>query len=100
MAVFRDGVKSAIRSRKLDGRILTDTDLSWGHQVVVMFQIRSTLALEVPTFLQGIARLRGVSPNVQLYSEPWGHVDHSDVNCACLSSDRTGAYVHDLALIH
>ena len=38
-------------------------------------------------------------PNVQLYSEPWGHVDHSDVNCACLSSDRTAAYVHDLALM-
>ena len=37
--------------------------------------------------------------NVQLYSEPWGHVDHSDANCACLSSDRTAAYVHDLALM-
>ena len=40
-----------------------------------------------------------MSPNVQLYSEPWGHVDHSDVNCACLSSDRTAAYVHDLSLM-
>ena len=36
---------------------------------------------------------------VQLYSEPWGHVDHSDVNCDCLSSDQTAAYVHDLALM-
>ena len=62
-----------------------------------MFQIKSTLTLEVPNFLKGIAGLPGVSPNVQLYSEPWGHVDHSDVNCACLSSDRTAAYVHDLA---
>ena len=33
MAVLRDGVKSAIwvgRSRKAEGRFLTDTDLSWG----------------------------------------------------------------------
>ena len=99
MAVLRDGVTSAIRvgrSRKAEGGILTDTDLSWGHQVAVMFQIMSTLALEVPAFLQGIDGLRGVSPNVQLYSELWGH---NDVNCACLSSDRTAAYVHDLALM-
>ena len=42
MAVLRDGVKSAIRvrcSRKAEGRFLTDTDLSWGQQVAVMFQI-------------------------------------------------------------
>ena len=53
VAVVRDGVKSAIRvgrSRKAEGRILTDTDISWGHQVAVMFQIISTLAVEVPTF--------------------------------------------------
>ena len=55
--------------------------------------------LQLSAFLQGIDGLRGVSPNVQLYSEPWGHVDHSDVNCACLSSDRKAAYVHDLALM-
>ena len=53
----------------------------------------------MPTFLQNIEGLRGVSPNVQLYSEPWGHVDHGDVNCDCLSSDRTPAYLHDLALM-
>ena len=102
VAVLRDGINSAIRvghSRKVEGRILTDTDISWGHQVAIMFQIISTLALEVPAFLQDIVGLRGVSPNVQLYSEPWGHVDHSDANCACLSSDRTAAYVHDLALM-
>ena len=102
VAVLRDGVKSAIRvgrSRMAEGRILTDTDISWGHQVAVMFRIISTLALEMPTFLQNIEGLRGVSPNVQLYSEPWGHVDHSDVNCARLSSDRRAAYAHDLALM-
>ena len=27
------------RSRKSEGRFLTDTDISWGQQVVVMFQI-------------------------------------------------------------
>ena len=62
-----------------------------------MFQIISMLTSI--GFLREIAALRGVSPNVQLYSEPWGHMDHSDVNCACLSSDRTAAYVHDLVLM-
>ena len=60
------------RSHKAEGWFLTDRDLSWGQQVAVMFQIISTLTLEVPSFLEAIAGLRGVSPNVQLYSEPWG----------------------------
>ena len=89
------------------GRRLVSADSSWLtvkgelelNVMTVMFQIISTLTLEVPSFLKGIAGLRGVSPNVQLYSEPWGHVDHSNVNCACLSSDQTAAYVHDLALM-
>ena len=100
MAVLQDGVKSAIRvgrSRKADGRFMTDTDHSWGQQVAVMFQIVSTLTLEVPSFLEALVEIRGVSPNVQLDSEPWGHMDHSDGHCFCLSSDRTAAYVHDLA---
>ena len=78
---------------------MEDTDISWGHQVAVMFQIISALALEVPTFLQNIENLRGVSPDVYLYCEPWGHVDHRDGNCDCLSSDQTAVYVHDLALM-
>ena len=95
VAVMRDGVSIRVgRSRKVEGRFLTNTDLSWGQQVAVMFQIISTM-----TLVKGIAGLRGVSPDVQLYSEPWGHVNHSDVNCACLSSDRMAAYVHDLALM-
>ena len=53
----------------------------------------------MPTFLQNIDELRGVSPDVQLYYEPWGHVDHSDVNCGCLSSDRGASYVHELTLM-
>ena len=72
MAVLRDGVNSAARvgrSRKADGRFLTDTDLSWGHQVAVMLQIISTLALEFPSFLEALADIRGVSPDVQLDCE-------------------------------
>ena len=42
-----------------------------------MFQIVSALALEVPAFLQNIEKLRGVSPDVQLLCEPWGHADHN-----------------------
>ena len=64
VAVLRDGVKSAVqvgRSRKAEGRFLTDPNISWGHQVVVMFHIISTLALEVPTFLQFMDELQGVS---------------------------------------
>ena len=64
-----------------------------------MFQIILALALEVPTFLQSIERLRGMSPDVHLACEPWGHVDHRDGHCDCLSSDRMAAYVHDLALM-
>ena len=101
VAVLRDGVSAAHvgRSRKAEGQILEDTDISWVHQVAVMFQIVSALALEVPAFLQNIDNLRGVSPDVHLSCEPWGHVNHSGGDCACLSSDRTGAYVHDLALM-
>ena len=43
VAVLRDGVNSAAqvgRSRKAEGRILDDTDISWGQQVAVMFQIQ------------------------------------------------------------
>ena len=70
VAVLKDGVKSAShvgRSRKVEGRFLTEPNTSWGHQVAVMFQILSTLALEVPAFS---VVLQGESPNVQLYSEP------------------------------
>ena len=94
VAVLRDGVKSAAcvgRSRRAEGRFLEDTVIPWGHQVAVMFQIVSALALEVPAFLQNIGKLRGVSPDVQLSCEPWGHADHSGGGCECLSSDRTGA---------
>ena len=41
--------------------------------------------------------LRSVPPNVQLSCEPWGHLNHADIDCVCLSSDRMGVYVHKLA---
>ena len=102
MAVLRDGVKSAIRvgrSRKAERRFLTDTNISWGHQVAVLFQIISTLALEVPSIVQFMDELQCVSLTVQLYCEPWGHVDHSNANCGFLSLDRMASYVHGLSLM-
>ena len=44
MAVLRDGVKLAVRigrSRKAEGRFLSGSDIPWGQQVAVMFQIVS-----------------------------------------------------------
>ena len=75
MAVLQDGVKSAVRvgkSRKPEGCFLANSDIPWGQQVAVMFQIVSTMALELPSFLEELEYLRGVSPNVQLPDEPWG----------------------------
>ena len=80
MAVLRDGAKSTVRIghlRKAEGCFLTDTDISWGLQVAVMFQIMSTIALELPSFLEALEDIRGISPDVQLDYEPWGHMDHS-----------------------
>ena len=94
VAVLQDGGRSAIRigrSRKAETCFLTEVNISWG-QVTVMFQIVSTMMVEVPA----CATLKGESPNIQLYSEPWGHVAHCDTGCTCLSSDRTASYVHGL----
>ena len=54
-----------------------------------MFQIVSTMVLELPSFLAELEELRGVSPNVHLQCEPWGHINHEDVDCECQTSDRT-----------
>ena len=102
VTVLRDGVKSAAqvgRSRRVAVRILKDIGIPWGHQVAVMFQIVCALALEVTSVLQDIESLNGVSPNVSLSCEPWGHTDHTGKDCTCLSSDSTGAYVHGLSLV-
>ena len=98
MAVLRNGVKSAVRvarAWKAEGCFLLNSDIQWGQQVAVMFQIVSTMALELPSFLGELEELRGMSPNIQLNFEPWGHNDHEDVDCECQASDRTAAYVHD-----
>ena len=71
-------------------QILEDIGIPWGHQVAVMFQIVCVLTLEVPSVLRDIESLHGVSPNVILSCEPWGHMDHSGEDCECLSSDSTG----------
>ena len=76
VAVLRDGVRSATRvghSHRAEGRILEDTDVPWGHQVAVMFQLVSALALEIPAFLQTIVDLRGACR--LMYSYPANHGD-------------------------
>ena len=70
-----------------------------GQQVAVMFHIISTLALELPSFMEAFADIRGVSPDVQLDCEPWGHMDHSEGHWSCQYSDCTAACVHELALM-
>ena len=77
-----------------------NSDISWGQQVTVMFQIVSTMALELPSFLGELEELRGMSPNVQLQCEPWGHNNHEDIDCECQASDRMAAYVYDLCSYH
>ena len=99
VAVLRDGVRSAIRigrSRKAETCFLTEANISWGQQVTVMFQIVSTMMVEVPAFVNVMRELKGESPDIQLYNEPWGHVSHCDTDCTCLASDRTASYVHGL----
>ena len=101
MAVSRNGIKSAVRvarARKAEGCFLLNSDIQWGQQVAAMFQIISTMVLEVPSFLGELEALSGMSPNVQLNSEPWGHDNHEDVDCECPTSDRTAAYIHDLSV--
>ena len=101
MAVLRNGVKSAVRvarARKVEGCFLLNLDIQWGQQLEAMFQIIYTMVLELPSFLGELEELCGMSPNVQLNSEPWGHDNHDDVDCECQTSDRTAAYMHDLTV--
>ena len=99
VAVLRDVVRSAVRvgrSRKAEKCFLTDVNISWGQQVVVMFQIVSTLMEEVPDFALRMQELRGEQPRIQLLNNPWGHGEECVAECDCLVSDRTGAFVHCL----
>ena len=63
-----------------------------------MFQIISTMVVELPSCLEKLEELSGMPPNVQLKSEPWGHDNHEDMECECQSSDQTAAYIHDLSV--
>ena len=95
--VLRDGVRSALhigRSRKTEKCFLTNVQLSWGQQVTIMFQIVSTLVMELPIFADLVRKLHGESPNIELECDPWGHGTHCTTNCTCLSSDRTASYIH------
>ena len=85
-------------NRRVARQFMDDVDIPWGHQVAAMFQIVCALALDVPEVLLEIGQLNGVAPNVTLACEPWGHMHHDNGSCECLSSDRTRAYVHELAL--
>ena len=65
-----------------------------------MFQILCALVLDVPDAAECLTNFNGVSHDVLLDFEPWGHVDHMGVECGCRSSDRTGTYVHAVAFDH
>ena len=91
--MLQSGTKPAARTA--ERCFLDDVSLPWGQQVAVMFQIVCTLTLAVPA--GGVTDLYGVSPDVLISSEPWGHADHTGITCCCRSSDRTGAYVHAIA---
>ena len=100
VAVLRDGVKPAVRighSRKAERQFLEDVSIPWDQQVAVMFQIVSVLVLDVRDAAVSLDEFQGVSPNVLLACEPWGNLDHTGVDCHCLSSDRTGTCVHALS---
>ena len=81
-------------------RFLEDISIPWDQQVAVMFQIVSALVLDVPEAAACLEKIQGVPPNVKLLLPfgPWGHIDHDDSQCQCLSSNRTGAYIHALSI--
>ena len=99
VAVLRDGVRSALRvgrSRKAERCFLTNANIPWGQQVMVMFQIVSTLMAEVPEFELVMRELQGIQPHIQLEDDIWGHDGKCGEACACLLTDRTEAFVHCL----
>ena len=102
VAVLRDGAKSALRSahfRRAERVFLDDVSLPWGQQVAVMFQILCALVLYVPAAAECLTNFHGVSPDVLLAFKPWGHIDHTGVECGCRSSDRAGLTFMQLYLI-
>ena len=45
-------------------------------------------------------KISGCSAERTVAFEPWGHIDHDSSECQCLSSDRTGVYIHALSIDH
>ena len=79
VVVLRDGVRSAIRigrSRKAETCFLTEANISWGQQVTVMFQIVSTMMVEVPAFVNLIQKLR-VNHQIYSYTMNRGDMSHT-----------------------
>ena len=62
--------------RKAERCFLDDVARPWGQQVAVMFQILCALVLDVPDAAECLTNFNGVSHDVLLDFEPWGHVDH------------------------
>ena len=79
---------------------MDDVSLPWGQQVAVMFQIVSTLTLDVPATAGGRYRYSRRFPRCAPILWTMGHADHSGVACGCHSSDRTGAYIHAVTAAH
>ena len=109
IAVLQSGIKQAARtarSKKAERCFLDGISLPWGKQVAVMFQIVCTLTLAVPALAEGVTDILGVSPDVLLSSEPWGHADHNGITCRRRYTSNTtmvewtGAYVHAVAAAH
>ena len=86
-----------LNQRRAERGFLDDVSLPWGQQLAVMFQILCALVLDVPAVADCLTNCHGVSPDVLLAVEPWGHVYHTGIEYGCRSSDRMGAYVHTLA---
>ena len=50
---------------KAERCFLTNANIPWGQQVMVMFQIVSTLMAEVPEFELVMRELQGIQPHIQ-----------------------------------
>ena len=65
MAVLRNGIKSAVRvarARKAEVCFLLNSDIQWGQQVAAMFQIISTMVVELPSFQEELP-IRSADPD-------------------------------------
>ena len=94
-------IESAIRvghSRKAEGSFLTDPNILWGHQVAVMFQIISTLALSFADRAMAIAQLTQLHISILASGMPPGQVPAEcfpgGVSARELTSPRSASLVY------